>query len=180
MMWANALLLASYSLVDEVLESRNGQPPPFTIPRLRFVKAALATSMTRASIRGKSTASAPAVGRTYLIEERLEGSFKKYIHNAGGQPSASILPDDEPYYTNARFLSFTQHAQFELTSGLAFVSDYQGNGDLLTDPQILTSPTDFDSAALFGDGNLSAGFSNFPKTHECNDYCTYFDLPPFF
>ncbi|KAJ7588447.1 hypothetical protein C8J56DRAFT_1080475 [Mycena floridula] len=42
-------------------------------------------------------------------------------------------------YDIAAFLCFCQHVQYLKTDGLAYLSDYQGAGDLLTDPQIMTS-----------------------------------------
>ncbi|TFK28398.1 hypothetical protein FA15DRAFT_701068 [Coprinopsis marcescibilis] len=83
-----------------------------------------------------STSAAP----TYLIEEKIDGRFIKYIHNSKCSPSESIQPDNPPWYENALFLAFMQHAQYDITGGLAFVLDYQGNETILTDPQIMTSP----------------------------------------
>ncbi|KAJ7598200.1 hypothetical protein C8J56DRAFT_1038979 [Mycena floridula] len=47
-------------------------------------------------------------------------------------------PGDQ-VYNIAAFLCFSQHVQYLKTGGLAYISDYQGASDLLTDPQIMTS-----------------------------------------
>ncbi|KAI6106204.1 hypothetical protein EV401DRAFT_2124659 [Pisolithus croceorrhizus] len=74
----------------------------------------------------------------YLLEEKIEGgsdTFIKYIHNMDCGPSLSTDMDG---YKITEFLAFTQHVQYAKSGGLVIVSDYQGSGTLLTDPQILT------------------------------------------
>ena len=63
----------------------------------------------------------------YLLEEMLPGEkadFVKFLHNAS---AASELSPDEPDYHLAEFLMYTQHVQYAITGGLAYVSDFQGN-----------------------------------------------------
>jgi hypothetical protein len=78
---------------------------------------------------------------SFLIEERIvipaEESFVKYIHNASATPA--ILSGHSEYET-ALFLCACQHAQYEKTHGMAFVTDFQGFRGVLTDAQIMTNP----------------------------------------
>ncbi|THU94269.1 kinase-like protein [Dendrothele bispora CBS 962.96] len=99
-------------------------------------------------------------------------------------------------YETALFLCAVQHLQYEKTHQYAYVSDFQGYGGMLSDPQIMTSPellkliygdeVDGDEAAsrlrkntLFGDGNVEVGFKKFALKHQCNHFCTWMDLAPF-
>ncbi|KAK7034458.1 hypothetical protein R3P38DRAFT_2698872, partial [Favolaschia claudopus] len=70
----------------------------------------------------------------------------------------------------AEFLAFCQHYQLIKTHGTLFVSDYQGGESLLTDPQIMSSPS-LDSRQLFADGNIGNGFESFQNDHVCNKFC---------
>lgn len=109
--WASALMEMVYSFVDKYIEAHG--VPTFTIPRMRFVKSALAIS--------------DATHETYMIEEVIDeasdGMFVKYIGNG------SVKPFD---YLNgtalhrAEFLAFSQHVQYLKTKGLAFIGDFQG------------------------------------------------------
>lgn len=87
----------------------------------------------------KSSAAGPS--RSFLLEEKIPvpsgGEFIKYVHNASAVPS---LGPDDPEYDTALFLCACQHLQYDKTQGVAFVSDFQGCGELLTDAQIMTSP----------------------------------------
>jgi hypothetical protein len=38
------------------------------------------------------------------------------------------------------FLTFAQHVQWKKTQHMVFTADYQGAGDVLTDPQIMSNP----------------------------------------
>ena len=101
------------------------EPPPFYIPRLRFVEAGLALSYNQAQLAGgpgqKSKSLSPRAA--FLVEELISGAFIKYIHNMDCNP---LLDPDEPGYEIAEFLACTQHIQYAKTGGLAFISDYQG------------------------------------------------------
>lgn len=145
--WAKSLLDLTYTFVDAAIQSSD-LPPPFNVPRLRFVDAGLALV--------HSSASKTATG-VYLVEEKIlcgRNEFVKFIHNCDFGPS---IGSDEDGYDIAEFLVFTQHVQYMKMKGLAFISDYQGksiasysfysfgdqvigNLSLLTDPQILTDP----------------------------------------
>lgn len=99
-------------------------PPPFKVPQTSFVACALA--ITNA-----------AKDKVFLVEEMIEGSYLKYIHNSIAQPSNEVDGDPDAKET-AIFLCFVQHAQYELTGGLAFVTDYQGELYRATDCNIDT------------------------------------------
>ncbi|KAF7797833.1 hypothetical protein EIP86_009039 [Pleurotus ostreatoroseus] len=131
-----------------------------TPPPLSFVRAAIAVP----------TDGSQAV---YLLEELIEDQFYKYIANSRAVPSLN-LPDNAAKI--AEYLCFVQHAQYNLTKGLMFTSDFQGGGLLLTDCQIITA-RGFDDC--FGDGNLVDVFERFEYDHQCNSWCEYFELEPF-
>ncbi|KAG1842048.1 hypothetical protein DFJ58DRAFT_748303 [Suillus subalutaceus] len=129
--WAKALLGLVYDVIDRAVAGAS-EPVPFNIPRVRFVEAGLALSYYQDS-------SKPAL---------------KYIHNMDPNP---LLDPDEPGYDFALFLAFTQHVQYVKTGGLVFISDYQGNTELLTDPQIMTHPSVSDKKDIFGGGQHREG-----------------------
>ena len=76
--------------------------------------------------------------KAFLVEELIESPFLKYMDNRFPK---SILPSEASNrdHSIAEFLIFSQHVQWEETDA-AFVSDYQGGGHLLSDPQITTDP----------------------------------------
>ncbi|KAK7452640.1 hypothetical protein VKT23_012039 [Stygiomarasmius scandens] len=183
----------AYSYIDR--HSVEKDPPQLPIPQLRFVKAGVFAQLSNEPRHQKS--SYAGAKRTYLVEEKIhvpvEAEFTKYIHN--GSPLPNIPPED-PEYNIALFLCAVQHLQYVKTHQLAFLSDFQGYGGLLTDAQIITSPdllktlygedVDGDEAAadhgkqtLFGDGNIDRCFRKFPLEHECNLFCVWMDLIPF-
>ncbi|KAG1858116.1 hypothetical protein F4604DRAFT_1684996 [Suillus subluteus] len=168
--WAGSLLQFAYDFIDHCIY-RSTEPPPFDIPRLRFVDAGLAVSYAQTpptTSYQKSKANIPRSG--YLVEELISGDFLKYIHNMDCQP---MLDPDEPGYEIAEFLACTQHIQYVKTGGLAFISDYQGDSELLTDPQVLTHPTVNGGKNMFGDGNIEVSVSKFEREHICNKFCRW-------
>ncbi|KAG1847442.1 hypothetical protein C8R48DRAFT_545804, partial [Suillus tomentosus] len=164
--WARALLTFSYEYIDHCI-SNSSEPPPFHIPRLRFVEAGLALShdQVQPGQKSKSTIRMPRAG--YLVEELITDNFLKYIHNMDCNP---MLDPYEVGYEIAEFLACTQHIQYAKTGGLAFISDYQGRSEILSDPQVLTHPYDAD---VFGGGNIERAVSAFKQKHNCNDYCKW-------
>ncbi|KAG0692583.1 hypothetical protein DFH29DRAFT_817407 [Suillus ampliporus] len=116
--WARALLTFSYEYIDHCV-SNASEPPPFHIPRLRFVEAGLALSHDQVQPGHKSKM--PRAG--YLVEELITDDFLKYIHNMDCNP---MLDPYEVGYEIAAFLACTQRIQYAKTGGLAFISDYQG------------------------------------------------------
>jgi len=134
--WAAILLDLTYSFIDREVKKRG--KPSLPIPELRFVRTMIAI------VRQHSKE------KVFLVEEWFDlgavgGSsgdqleFHKYL---GNSRSVSCLPPEAPRRAHeiAAFLVFAQHVQLEKTSGLAFTSDYQGAGNILTDPQITSNP----------------------------------------
>ncbi|KAJ4466609.1 hypothetical protein C8J55DRAFT_408662, partial [Lentinula edodes] len=170
LMWCNSLLNHSLAYIQLVHAS---SPCPLPIYNLSFVAAALAS--------GSGVTAKPVV---YIIKDRIPGDWQKYIVNSTAIP---LISKDDPEYYRALFMSFIQHVQFEKTDGLAFISDWQGVGNLLSDLQLMTHPLKLaamhealstESALnLYGDGNLPAAFMRFPEEHICNEYCTWAGLP---
>ena len=105
--WAHALMTLVYSFVDSF------ETPPIKVPNVAFVAAALAIGQHTTKEKG----------HVLLLEQPIQGTFRKFIHNA----SATILPIEDPNMRNiAEFLSFSQHVQYYKTKKLAFISDFQG------------------------------------------------------
>ncbi|KAI5990982.1 hypothetical protein EDD15DRAFT_2169762 [Pisolithus albus] len=87
-------------------------------------------------------------------------------------------PLDEEAEEITVFLAFTQHVQYVKTGGQVYISDYQGSGSLLTDPQILTHP--YVSRKLFSEGNMVKGpVVLFESQHICNRFCRWEGLRAF-
>lgn len=121
--WAKSLFQLTYDFIDRAITNAT-TPPPFVVPRLRFVDAGLmlAVKSSNNGMKGLSTAN---VHTPYLAEELIlnNQSFMKYIHNGDPTP---LPEEDEPGYDLAQFLAFTQHIQYVKTGGLAYITDYQG------------------------------------------------------
>ena len=118
LVWARVLLDLVYKFIDKGI-ALHGEPP-FHIPQMRFVDAALAVEHNMA----ESTD-----GRVFLLEEVIgenEGRFRKYVNNVSAVPVPFGNGDDEE---RALFLTFAQHVQYFKTKKLAFVSDFQGEKD---------------------------------------------------
>ncbi|KAE9393105.1 hypothetical protein BT96DRAFT_752565, partial [Gymnopus androsaceus JB14] len=115
--WGNSLLCMVYDFI--------GEKPTISVPYLRFVGAGLAIAQNPDR-------------DTFLVEELIDKTpFVKYINNDSAKPCDFL---DTERSCIARFLAFSQHVQWMKTKGLVYVSDYQGSGVLLTDPQIITRP----------------------------------------
>lgn len=113
MEWATTLMNFTYDWI--ALKDSEGAKSILPIPKMRFVHCALA--------RGT-----PADGhKTFFVEELIDhpcdGKFIKYISNASGVILNGV-PEERLYI--ARFLSFVQHQQYEMTKQLVFISDIQG------------------------------------------------------
>ncbi|KAG2113268.1 hypothetical protein BD769DRAFT_1364205, partial [Suillus cothurnatus] len=179
--WSRSLLQLTYAFIDGCIASSD-EPLPFIIPHVRFVDAGMAISYSQwdpKPTRAGSKTGSTCVG--YLVEELIEGSpdaFLKFIHNMDSNP---LLDQDDYHYEVVLFFAFTQHVQYVKTGGLAFISDYQGSTELLTDPQILTDLSVGQGKDLFGEGNIECTVSMFEKQHKCNEFCKWpgFGLAPF-
>ncbi|KAI0366366.1 hypothetical protein BV20DRAFT_952422 [Pilatotrama ljubarskyi] len=163
--WASVLMRLVYDFIRSS-KPQYGQPP-FPIPQFRFVRVALAIESKESHDR-----------RVFMIEERIDkhdqGPWCKYINNNSAVP---LLPPGAPARLQhaTEFLVFCQHVQYMKTKGLAYVSDFQGGTTLLSDPQIITSPT---LTGVFGDGNIQSSFSKFIDEHVCSKFCKFYCLGP--
>ncbi|KZT62641.1 hypothetical protein CALCODRAFT_505414 [Calocera cornea HHB12733] len=140
--WADHLLRMVYS---EIHIAQSRAEPHHDIcttvwPSVRFVKAGLFKVASSQPTPKRKENSRREL--TYLVEELIktddtdDGKFKRYVHNASASPVLVLGRNGDI----ASFLTFTQHLQYDRTGGSIYVSDYQGAGELLTDPQIMTTP----------------------------------------
>ncbi|KAL0957315.1 hypothetical protein HGRIS_001124 [Hohenbuehelia grisea] len=184
--WSTSLLEFGYTYIDHQLQKLRSDDKldrfhtilldrlaPH-IPQLRFVRGGITTRFNdqepNTSRRGTSN-----IAAVYLLEERITESaqgFTKYINN--DRPIPLITDPNDPRYNTCTFLCAMQHILFVKTQRQLFLSDLQGDSDLLTDAQVMTAAN-----IGFGDGNLSRAFEAFPSQHKCNDYCTLFGLELF-
>jgi hypothetical protein len=105
--WGSVLLKEVYDFMSSAAEL-----PTFEVPQLRFVGAALAVAQSQAQ-------------DTFLVEELIEDRpFVKYVNNNSAKPRNLADPDRARI---ARFLCFAQHVQWIRTSGLVYISDFQGS-----------------------------------------------------
>jgi hypothetical protein len=121
--WAKSLLKLTYDFIDRCIAS-SSEPPPFLIPRVRFVEAGLALAYHQGGSKpGSKNGSTCAV---FLLEEFIDSDgeeFVKFIYNMDANP---LVDYDDYGYDLAVFFAFTQHVQYVKTGKLAFISDYQG------------------------------------------------------
>ncbi|KAG1799650.1 uncharacterized protein BJ212DRAFT_1401646 [Suillus subaureus] len=126
--WATCLMSLIYIFVDEMLQTQTvKQTVANEIPRLRLVYAAVAIPEDVSD----------RAGAAYLLEERIEGKFIKYINNNSAAPAHHLRGKEEKI---GLFLCFAQHVQYQLTNEVVYLSNFQGSGDLLTDCQVMTGP----------------------------------------
>jgi hypothetical protein len=187
LVWASILLDLTYQFVAREIQTRGEPIPP--IPVLHFTRTMIA-------IVQDSNAE-----KAFLVEEWIdtdsdnsERPFIKYLNNRFPQPCLPCSASPKACEI-AEFLAFSQHVQWVKSKFLAFTSDYQGAGELLTDPQITSDPyvtrplssivfsavnlfwySTSVHGCLFGDGNLLIAFKEFRKNHACNHYCKFFGL----
>jgi hypothetical protein len=127
--WASILLDLTYQFVNREVKKKG--KPSLHIPELRFTRTMIAI------VRQHSKQ------KVFLVEEWLDlgvdgHRFQKYLSNHFSRSCVPHTAAPEAH-TIAEFLIFAQHVQWEKTGCLAFISDYQGAGDLLTDPQITSN-----------------------------------------
>ncbi|EGO02427.1 hypothetical protein SERLA73DRAFT_47425, partial [Serpula lacrymans var. lacrymans S7.3] len=114
MYWGCSLMKIVYQFISNsnCKEGLTELPPP-TVPRLCMVYSTIAVPVV------PSLKSA-----VYLLEERIEGDFVKYINNNSASPRPGL---NNKQKLIAEFLCFTQRVQYHLSHGLAFLSDFQGS-----------------------------------------------------
>lgn len=125
MLWATALMDLSYQFIAS-FSATMPIPAELVIPQFRMVPCAVAVS--------------DSPKRTYLVEGRIPfglGPLKytKYVNNNAASPTPGRFPAHI-----GRFFCFLQHLQLETTGHLAFLTDFQGAGELLTDVALITRP----------------------------------------
>ena len=120
LVWSSALLKIVYDFIGAFIAEHDPPQAPFEIEKFRFVSAAVAVAQKPLENNTSSTHRA-----VYLLEEILPNpaSFVKYIHNNSALPLAHSL---SAHFNKAVFLSFVQHAQYQLTHNTMYVSDFQG------------------------------------------------------
>ena len=101
------------------------------------------------------------------IEEYIEGSFKKYVNNDG-----NICDEFSDMREKAEtFVHFT----FQKSKTKLMITDIQGVGMVLCDPEIATTELSDDQnegEMYFCIGNLSIhAIQQFKSNHVCNKYC---------
>ncbi|KAJ7086293.1 hypothetical protein C8R43DRAFT_1142416 [Mycena crocata] len=178
LLWAVSLMTFTYSFIDHFIANSPSEPP-FDIPEVRFVHAAIA--VVPEQVVGPVSNSKSTICRSYLVEELIDETrdgFHKFINNASAVP-VSLVGSKQSLSIVAEFLSFTQHVQYHKSGGMVYLSDLQGTSELLTDPQIMTSPSIGDGIEIFGEGNVPSAFEAFPDQHICGKFCEWFQLPKF-
>ncbi|KZT50322.1 hypothetical protein CALCODRAFT_403403, partial [Calocera cornea HHB12733] len=167
--WAVALHMSGMDWVDEYIKANPESPAcMLELPRTQFVMAGLFQHQ-------HGELSDARAGLVVLIEELVQtketsGGFLKFISNRSPKPRFTVGPAG----TVARFLSFLQHVQYNMTEKQAFVSDYQVRY-AIPDGTLMASYRDL--GPIFGEGNVSEAFNQFERKHPCNEYCTAFGLP---
>ncbi|KAJ6470314.1 hypothetical protein C8R45DRAFT_937223 [Mycena sanguinolenta] len=174
LLWAGSTMAFTYSFIYHFIQN-SSHPPPFEIPDVRFVHAGVA--IVHQQLSGSAVPVSSTICRSYLIEELIDegqDGFHKFLNNGSAVPLPSM---NKSVSALAEFLSFTQHVQYYKTKAMLYLSDLQGTTKVLTDPQIMTAPSIGDGIEIFGDGNVPAAFTAFPKQHICNKFCEWFELP---
>ena len=146
--WVKALFKLTEDFIAKRIV-RVQDPPPFMIPSVCFVNAALAFQYPPGPARGPR---ALVIDCAYLCEEEIEDaemSFIKLTHNSNCVP---LLKPGELGYEVAQFLTFTQHIQYLKMKGSAYVSDYQGM--YLDQSTKLSSPTWTGTMSLLTDSQI--------------------------
>ena len=115
-------------------------------------------------------------GEFVTIEEFCSGEFFKFINNTGEIMKHKFLDMQEKAETLAHFSYIKSEKNLIIT-------DIQGCGFKLFDPEIATveSPFDKEQKLLFCVGNLSKiAYTNFFTAHVCNRYCEILNLEEVF
>uniref|UniRef100_A0A7M5TWE5 Alpha-type protein kinase domain-containing protein n=1 Tax=Clytia hemisphaerica TaxID=252671 RepID=A0A7M5TWE5_9CNID len=98
------------------------------------------------------------------IEEKIDGSFVKYLNNDG-----CCRDSDDELTKQAQSLA---HFSFVLSQEKLLLTDIQGCGLKLSDPEIASSVYHLNKESLFCVGNFSRkAIKRFGMTHNCNKYC---------
>ena len=127
---------------------------------VRFTKV----SVFKVTCQGADPNATARLGESVIVEDYIEGNFKKWCNNYG-----SISPESES-------LPAFMHWSWVHTGGELMVADLQGvwkqDGFVLTDPVIMSlnnsyGPTD----------TGTEGMVMFFYKHQCNSYCQHLPKP---
>ncbi|KZS96713.1 hypothetical protein SISNIDRAFT_463480 [Sistotremastrum niveocremeum HHB9708] len=158
--YASALHDCVYVLMLNALKAV-GLADKLYVPMLRF--AATGVAMPESIVE-------PNEDPIWIIEETILGIFHKFINNNDVVPIVGLSGAN---LLIAIFLCFCQHVQFKMSEGRCVVADYQGSHDILTDPQLATTPEHSDH---FGSGSISDVVAKFEERHVCNAWCDFFGI----
>ena len=116
--------------------------------------------------------STPRVGESVIVEEYIEGSFKKWCNNYGYISQEA--------HTTAQSMPAFMHWSWYDSDGQMMIADLQGvkhrEGYLLTDPVILSDS----SNAQYGCTDMGVeGMAMFFTKHKCNSICQTLPAPRF-
>ena len=114
----------------------------------------------------------PRVGESVIVEEYIEGNFKKWCNNYG-----FISPEAE---TTAISMPAFMHWSWYHNKGQMMIADLQGvkqsNGYFLTDPVILSDSGNSE----YGCTDMGVeGMAMFFIKHRCNVFCNKLPAPRF-
>jgi len=107
------------------------------------------------------------------LEPKINGKFVKYFNNT----MDTGLSDD----TGLKAANLA-HFSLEYSKGTILLTDLQGSGHTLTDPEIATADRydKMDQSLNFGFGNYGIeALEKFKDNHVCNQYCMLSGLKPF-
>jgi alpha-kinase family protein len=130
--WASILMDLTYQYIAREVKKNKGGEPPYPIPTLRFTRVMIAIVHDLPQ------------SKVFLVEEWIDTDdgdhqFIKYLNNRAPYISDSVSQAPKTQQITD-FLIFAQHIQWQKSRYLAFTSDFQGAGELLTDPQITSNP----------------------------------------
>jgi hypothetical protein len=128
--WASILMDLTYQFVAREVKTRG--EPPYPVPTLHFTRVMIALVCDLPT------------PKAFLVEEWIDTDdgdhrFIKYLNNRVPHHISDSVPQAPKAREITNFLIFAQHVQWKKSQYLAFTSDYQGVGDLLTDPQIMSN-----------------------------------------
>ena len=111
------------------------------------------------------------MGESVAIEKFVDGPFEKYVNNNG------TFEVDDTSVLMLKAQAF-MHYTFVKSKDMLMVTDIQGFGHQLTDPEIASSEMrGKDNKWNFCSGNCShIAINTFFENHNCNKYCTMLKL----
>lgn len=111
-----------------------GHQPPSAIPDIPSITfAGIAISQRKLEEDNEDIGSSPI----YYVEERIS-DFHKLLPSQLSEPPLDLKTHAD--FTLSELFCAVQHVQFVETHGLAFVADFQGDGELLSDLKVLVNP----------------------------------------